>query len=653
MTRSIKTKLVLAIGVPLLATYAVMVWCEYHVGKREALSTMESRLRELVARQAAELGGELFEAEVLARSVATLVTSAPDLTEEQIRVWLQDNLRSNPEIYGTCMAFEPGAFRADRQAYAPYCCRDERGGLRCMDIAEVIPDYVALDWYRPARSRGRAFWSEPYFDEGVGERMMCTYTAPFFRDGKLRGVVTSDVLTRDLLEGVTPVAIRGAYGILTSGRGTLVSHPDPSLVMRESIFSLAAQCGADALAAAGRRMTAGETGTCRTLDPRSGLPAWMTYAPVPSAGWSLAVLIPEDEILAPIRARLNRSVGILAAGCAVLLGIVWLVSARVTRPIEQLTRAAESLAQGNLDTRVPALRGEDEIARLGRTFNAMVADLKANVEGRLREETARTRVEGELRAAREIQETLLPPALAEDGDGRFALDAVNAPARTVAGDFFDHFFVAPGRLMLVMADVSGKGVPAAIYMAVTRTRLRDFAAADRSPAQILSRLNQRLAAENKQNMFVTLFLCCYDVSSGEVIYANAGHNPPYVVRQDGRLASLEPTGPLVGPLADATFDDAHARLEPGDLLVLFTDGVTEAASPAGELFGEARLESLLESLADRPVAEVCQGVIRAIRQFSPGELADDATVLVLGRTHARTPRAQELPEGAPLLRGEG
>jgi phosphoserine phosphatase RsbU/P len=643
---SIRTKLVLAIGAPLLAVYLGMACCEYQLGKREALGHMESHLTELAARQAAELDGDLSTAEELARTLALLVTSSPALSADQIHTLLRDNLRNNPKVYGMTMAFEPSAFSADVPGFAPYYCRDPRAGLRFVDIAVAFPDYTGLDWYRPAKLHGRPFWTEPYFDTGIGQRLMCTYTAPIFRRGEFRGVLTVDVLSEDLLAEIARIKIGSGYCTLISRKGAFISHPDSSLVMRESIFSLADRHGLSELADTGEEMVAGKSGVRRIRDYDTGEPKWMVYAPVESAGWSLAAIIPESEVMTPIYARLVRSLGLLGAGLAVILGIIWLLSARLTRPIARLAAAAERLGRGDLDIGVQGVSGSDELARLAQTFNTMVAELKTNVEGRIREETARREVEAELRAAGEIQASLLPGMLPPDQERGFVLHAINAPAKMVAGDFYDFFFIDDRRLALVMADVSGKGIPAAIYMAVTRTKLRDFAAPDKTPAQVITELNRSLAAENDRCMFVSLVFGYYDMSTGELVYVNAGHNPPCLVRKAGRLDVLDPTGPLVAPLREATFHDAQCRLEADDLLVLFTDGVTEARLEQGELFGEERLERLLRSSQSSPVADVCRGVIQAASDFTRGNLPDDATVLALRRT-CREERFAEHPAVLP------
>ncbi len=644
MRLTLKTKLVLSIALPLLLAYAVMLVCEYNLGRRQALRNMESYLKELAARWAAELDGELMAAEELARTLALVVTSEADPAAERLRMLLMESLRSNPRVFGMCLALEPGTKLADTGGFAPYYCRgDDDGGddLRYVDIAALSPPYTHRAWYRDAKLADRPVWSEPYFDEGAGERFMCTYSAVIRREAGFAGVWTADILSDDLLRHFSRLEMGETYCMLVSGKGTIISHPEEELVMRESVFSLAARGGVEELAAAGKRMVAGEAGVCKIRDWRTGDPKWMVFAPIESAGWSLAAVIPEDDVMAPIHARLARSLAILVAGLGIIVGIVYLMAARVTRPVARLAEAAESLGRGDLDARVSGVKGSDEIAQLARQFNAMVGELKENVEGRIREEAARREVEGELNAAREIQAALLPAVPPRREDEPFLLHAVNAPAKTVAGDFFDFFFVDDRRLALVMADVSGKGIPAALYMAVARTKLRDFSGPEKTPERIVGELNRRLAEENDQAMFLSLFFGLYDVRTGELIYVNAGHNPPYLVRGENPLRTLEPTGPLVAVFPDAVFENGSCRLDPGDLLFTFTDGVTEAHAKGGELFGENRLEGLLRADCTSPPDALCEIVVKTISEFSLGDLKDDVTVLALRRTQAAEERRED------------
>ena len=640
---SIKTRIILAVGLPLLAIWLGVAWWEYRVSYREALSSTESYLAELTAEQAAELDTRVAKVEQLASTLATVASHSANLSEQDVKEWLEQSLRANPNVYGVNMTLEPGAISDRMTIFAPYYYRDGPSVVRYLDLTDAMDRSPYRELYAAARASHGPTWSDPYYDEYTGSPMMCTCMVPLPQLGRCEGIVAVDVLSKALLNNAIPAEDADAYCTLIDRSGHFISHPDASRIMQQADFRPVHGRDPSSARGAAGELSGDQPRMQRIIDDRTGDPAWMVRASVPSTGWSLVAVIPEWRILQPIRAELFRSLGVPVAACLAMLFVVWLVSTQVTRPIRRLTEAAESLAAGDMETRVPERRGGDEVARLGRTFNTMVADLKRNVEGRIREEAGRKEAEGELRAARKIQAALLPRMLPDDPGRDFALHAVNKPAKTVAGDFFDFFFVGDHTLAVIMADVSGKGVPAAIYMAVARTMLRGLVSQEEGPVDVVTQLNHHLAAENDDNMFVSLFLGYYDIGLGELTYVNAGHNPPYLVREDGRLEPLDPTGPLVAPFPQATYREGHSHLEPRDLLVFFTDGVTEAVSPRGELYGEERLESLLPTISTEPVRDICQSVLEEVDAFAQGDLSDDATILVLRRTCREATVGQTAP----------
>lgn len=633
---TIRDKLLLAIGAPLLAAYGAMLAGEFALGRRSALADAKLYLTELVAHRAAEFERHAAATDEVVSTLAIEAAAWPDFDLARVRATLERQLAANDYVFGMCAAFEPDS-GSERPAL--YLCRDASDGLRQVDPADVQPEFRESDWYRPARTRREGFWTEPYFDAGIGERMMCTFTAPIVSGGRFRGVLTADLLTDDLIDRLRDLAIGEGYCLLISPSGRIISHPDRSLVLHETIFSLAEKRHSPDLARAGRQMIAGNAGAQTVREGGAGPVQWMVYAPIRSTGWSLAAVVAEKEVAASIHPRLARLTILPGAALAIMLLTVWIASVRITRPIARLDVAAESLAKGDLEARVPETSGGDEIARLGRRFNAMAVELKDHIDNRLREEAARKRLEGELAAAREIQTSLLPPLPPADQQQGYCLHAVNLPAKSVAGDFFDYFMIDATRMALVMADVSGKGLPAALYMAVARTTLRACVAADRGPRAAMDELNRRLCAEDSRGMFVTLFLAYYQTDSGELTYCNAGHNPPMLVRQaalceDVAIESLDPTGPLAAVFPEARYREERRTLAVGDLLFLYTDGITEAGAGRGELYGEQRLENLLRHLAARPVDQVCCSVLEDVRAFADDRLDDDVTMLALRRCAA-------------------
>ena len=205
------------------------------------------------------------------------------------------------------------------------------------------------------------------------------------------------------------------------------------------------------------------------------------------------------------------------------------------------------------------------------------------------------RMEAELNVGRDIQMSMMPQDFPEGpGCESFSLYARLEAARELGGDFYDFFFLDESRLCFCVGDVSGKGVPAALFMAVTKTLIKSAAAGNQSTAAILTRVNDTLSADNEGCMFVTLFVAVCDVHSGEVTYTNAGHNPPYITGANGNTVRLGTRhGPVAGAMNDIAYREDAVVLKPGDTLLMFTDGVTEATSTSSELFSEVRLVGLL------------------------------------------------------------
>ena len=338
------------------------------------------------------------------------------------------------------------------------------------------------------------------------------------------------------------------------------------------------------------------------LSVRWKLVLWVVVPMVLAAGIITAIAgggVPADYLAAfsdPQRRKIAWAIVILIG---LLIGLVSLVGTHFSRSIERLAASVERLGSGDFSVRVPGAATNDEIGDLSKAFNAMVDELDLRVEELTRATAAREAVDGELRAARKIQASLLPQSFPEHP--QFQLLGVNAPDRHVGGDFFDFFFTSEHELVLVIADVSGKGVPAAMLMAVSRTMVHSLARDGLEPAEILNEANRRLVENSIGTMYMTLFVAKYDITSGRFSYANGAHIPPLLVTDRSTVRPIgDATGTLVGIFPDTQFEQGSAQLAAGELLLLYTDGVTEARSPTGEFYGEEPVLRLLSGYSDAP-----------------------------------------------------
>ena len=244
-------------------------------------------------------------------------------------------------------------------------------------------------------------------------------------------------------------------------------------------------------------------------------------------------------------------------------------------------------------------------------------------------------LKGDLAVAGEIQQAILPrvfPPFPENIDV-MDLAALMTPAKDVGGDFYDFFRIDPEHIGVVMADVSGKGIPAAIFMAVSRTLIRAIGTQGLTPEECINKANELLCMESANNMFVTVFYGIYNVKAGELRYCNGGHNAPCIIHSDGRteLMKVEPNF-IVGALGGMTYKGEKTTLEKGETLLLYTDGVTEAVNPSMEEYGEQRMIDTLSTQTAHTCRETIDGLLQNVRDFAgEAEQSDDITILALKR----------------------
>ncbi|SEL92978.1 sigma-B regulation protein RsbU (phosphoserine phosphatase) [Syntrophus gentianae] len=568
----------------------------------------------------------------LARTLATQEPGDLALQKE-----VEDFLSTNPEIYGSATAFEPYAFDGKTLYHAPYIFRDNNR-LKRISLGSAQYDYFHLDWYQVPKELGRAVWSEPYFDEGGGNIAMATYSVPFYRyvnkKRTFSGVVTADISLDWLLEIVKKlIPEQTGYAFLVSRNGVFVIHPNKAYILRESVFSIAEAQHNPELRRIGRHMTRGGEGFVSLSRNYANEKVWLYYAPLPSLGWSMGIVFPEDVLFAEIH-KLNRvKLVIGTAGLSILFFAIVFISGKVTRPLRNLAETTKEIARGNLDLDVPPIASKDEVGELTRSFRDMQSALKEYITNLAETTAAKERIESELKIAHSIQMSFLPkkfPPFPERKE--FEIYATLEPAREVGGDLYDFFLLDDEHLFFSIGDVSGKGVPAALFMAVTKTLIKGIGSTPGiQPSDILNAVNAELCIDNESCMFVTMFCGILNFKTGELAFTNAGHNPPVLMPVEGVHRWLEvPPGFILGIMEDESFDTVSITLKPGEALLLYTDGITEAMNGEKQLFSDAALLEAIHSCQSSTLEGLISHIMTSVKRFAGDEpQSDDITVLAL------------------------
>jgi sigma-B regulation protein RsbU (phosphoserine phosphatase) len=313
---------------------------------------------------------------------------------------------------------------------------------------------------------------------------------------------------------------------------------------------------------------------------------------------------------------------------------------RLVRPIDQLTQATGAFIQNNSQdfeagtakVNVPEIRTGDEVEQLADSFRKMEEDMLAYIRSFIAITAEKERIGAELNVATQIQADMLPrifPAFPERTE--FDIYATMDPAKEVGGDFYDFFLVDDNHLAIVIADVSGKGVPAALFMVIAKTLIKNHAQNRESPGDVFTHTNEQLCEGNDAGLFVTAWMGILEIDTGEFVFVNAGHNPPLLKRANGSFEWLKShPGFVLAGMQGVRYRENRMKLDMGDLLYLYTDGVTEATDGNLELYGEKRLQEALNRQGKVPVRQLLTGIRQSIDHFvGDVEQFDDITMLGL------------------------
>ena len=516
------------------------------------------------------------QAEAAVRNSVWIAQWCLNVPDSLVRV-TQRIVADNSVVKGSTVALVPG-YNRKYPLYAPYTTLTPEGEMKSLSLATEEYDYPSQEWFTKPIEKDCGYWSEPYFDEGGGNILMVTYSLPV-KDvtGRTAAVLTADISLDWLTELVGNIHVYpSAFSMVVSRTGQLLVCPAETLVMRSTVNELAGRMeDSTSIRALNQAMLSGQTGSMAIRS--QGMVQHVFFAPVSRTGWSLSIVIPDQEIFGSLQ-EIGKYVLLLQ-----ILGILLIVFI---------------------------------------LYYVFRNQIKYNQLNERKE-----KMQSELHIAHNIQMSMIPkifPAFPERKDLDMA--AMLVPAKEVGGDLYD-FFIRKERLYFCVGDVSGKGVPASLVMAVTRSLFRTLAGREQSPREIVSQMNESMSDMNESNMFVTLFCGVLDMKTGRMDYCNAGHNAPLILTDKITTLPVTPNLPL-GILQDFAYEEQSTSLNYDDALFLYTDGVSEAENIRHELFGEARIAAVLHER--RSAQDHLEAVKKAVTSFvGEAPQSDDITVLFI------------------------
>lgn len=501
-------------------------------------------------------------------------------------------------------------------------------------------------WYQNAVASKELVWSEVYHDAGSDGKLVITCSKVFYNaQGKIAGVIGADLLFDDINKNIFNIKIGVSdYYFLIDGDGHLIARPEISKTDPHWDEILSMPLGSDLHQIKDNEFQ----GILKeVIDKKYGFVQWhradkkdkfIAFYTTTSANWTLGLVVSKYDIENQAKAVFIQEIKKVSIHFfIILISIILLTilisiksSKRITKPIKILKDGVSKIGSGNLTYKIELKTG-DELEQLADEFNKMGANLQHYIDDLETTTKQKQHIESELNIASRIQRDMLPmifPAYPERQE--IDIFASMSPAKQVGGDFYDFFLITPNKLCFVIGDVSGKGIPAALFMVISKTLLKSEAMTDISPAEILYNVNNSLNSNNDEMMFVTVLLCILDVTTGEIEFANGGHNPPLIMKKDHSVDFVTLNkAKILGVFPNAIYSNQKLVLAPDEILFLYTDGVTEAMDINNNQFSEKTLHQTISGLQGLSVEKIEGGVLKAVKEFvKEAEQSDDITILV-------------------------
>ncbi len=589
---------------------------------------------------------------------------------------MQRMVELNPQIRSCGLSFIADYYPQKGHWFCPYAVRDEDGNVVRKSVGGVNNDYLNAEWFTQALNAEEGYWSKPFFEFKDTVKPLVAYLVPIRnKQGKTVAILGADMslykFSGRLMKGLSlkgdtvHVSYRGiqeeddgsatqnsnsfrtlkeqlgSFYFIIDHDGTYIAHPDSDYVIRKNYFELAKATNDTLDDYVGRQMVAREEGIFKDKEGDichfdffdfESSEVYMFYMPIEHTNWSIALAVGRYSIDA--LAIGFGFVFLILVGLALLVVrfVGRFVAKRVTRPLGLLAASANEVAKGNFNAPLPKLKHYDEVRLLRDSFEEMQHSLTDYID-ELKETTAsKAAIENELKVAHDIQMSMLPktfPPYPERSD----IDIFGSltPAKDVGGDFFD-FFIRDEKLFFCIGDVSGKGVPASLVMAMTRSLFRNVSLHVSEPDVIVQALNTAVCEGNEKSMFVTLFMGVLDLQTGMLHYSNAGHLLPLVIGQEVSRLQCDANLPI-GVIAEWQYTQQTVQLEEKTTLFLYTDGLNEAKDSMQAQFGLQRIMRLAESLVAKDTLEpsVVVGEMKAaVNHFvDDAEQSDDLTLLAI------------------------
>lgn len=487
-----------------------------------------------------------------------------------------------------------------------------------------------FQWFKDIPEVEKVYWSEPYIDKNSNLTVVsCVIPFKFINSKEYSGYAALTVNLSDIQTSISSYSFYETGKLLLLSRsGLYITHPDPNIALKTTVYDLSKKLNLPSLSNAGKEMMEGKQGKFEV--PYSSIfdtPTIYFYAPIKGIQWGMFLVYEKDAFLTPMYKFQILIFVSLFIGVILIAFYVNFISKRSTNQLLKLGTIASQYGNGNFSNDFTDEPYSKDIGILSRALADMKTDLLEYIEKEKNDAIEKQRNVSELEIAYRIQQSAL--SVKYPDHEAFDIATLMIPAKQIGGDFYDFFFIDDNKFAIVAADVSGKGMPAALYMMKAQALIKNIAKSKINLSNVFYRVNNELYEGNDSCVFISAFIAVVDLINGNVEYVNAGHNPP-LIKNDNEYEYIQPKRNIVlGVKKNATFETETLTLKPGNRILLYTDGVTEARNKLSKFYGQQRLLKISHKLTNNPEKNL-NILINDIRKFEKGAVqSDDITLLEL------------------------
>jgi len=477
----------------------------------------------------------------------------------------------------------------------------------------------------------QGIWSTPFFCRFDNTHLLVSYKMPiYYPDSKdIAGIVSCEISLKIMQRMLAEIQL-GAHGyaFIVDKTGNFISHPRKEWILKRNLYekpsTIFKNNGEEIESQIKQGRSGAGLGISEYLNNEA---AWFYYSPITNSGWSVVIVIPEKDLFSEIDEIFQKIIFVSVLGILILFLVNFIVFRRMLDPLVRITHAIQRFSSSPDKER----KSKNEIKMLAESLEEWQAKYGLLIKDQSKTAIDKIKFEKDLKSAQEIQLNIVPsgkPSFQEYPE--IDLYAMLKPAETIGGDLYDYFFIDKNHLLVAIGDVSGKGIPASLFMAITSTLIKTHAKI-LSSKDIVRRVNKELSDRNANQYFVTLFLGIFDIRTGVLDYCNAAHNYPYILHADGTLQTLSKSHGLpLGIYKDKTYKSSSVELKKNDVIILYTDGVINSSDTNKHHYGTDRLEKNIKNLTDLTAEEVVKKLVKSIMIFEgQGHQADDISLLAL------------------------